>query len=94
MVTGPTHAIGSNGFRCLEGHFETSRKLARSGIMNVAYQICRRCNQPMPSVAEINPFGGRPGLILFICDGCGTTDSSSIYPAKQDGNHATDHNFR
>jgi hypothetical protein len=40
---------------------------------------CKRCARPMSSVAEIAPLGGGPGLIAFMCTGCGATDSVLTY---------------
>jgi hypothetical protein len=50
----------------------------------VAQRACRRCGHPMPSVAEIAPFGGDPGLVAFMCTDCGATDSVLIHPENED----------
>src|SRR5262245_36288360 len=52
--------------------------------------ICRRCNRPMESVATIPPVGRSPGLIAFLCSGCGAADSVLVDPAKEGRQHGAD----
>jgi hypothetical protein len=41
---------------------------------------CTCCGHTMQAVAEITPFGSGPGLVAFLCNECGTTDSALVYP--------------
>jgi hypothetical protein len=41
----------------------------------VALRVCNRCGRAMSSVAEIAPFASSPGLVAFVCIGCGAADS-------------------
>ena len=45
--------------------------------------ICRRCNVEMQTVATIDPMGGGPGLIAFVCTNCGASNSVLVYPTKK-----------
>jgi hypothetical protein len=49
----------------------------------VAQRACKRCGHAMPSVAEIAPFGGGPGLVAFMCTDCNTTDSILVHQAHR-----------
>ena len=50
--------------------------------MNLANQaLCRRCGHGMQQVAEIAPFGRKPGLVAYLCADCGATESTLLYPA-------------
>jgi hypothetical protein len=54
-------------------------------MMNLANQaVCKRCGRGMQKVAEIAPFGNHPGLIAFVCDDCGATESRLLYPLGSD----------
>jgi hypothetical protein len=37
----------------------------------------------MQTVAVIAPMGRSPGLVAFLCEGCGETDSTLIYPRDE-----------
>jgi len=37
----------------------------------------------MLRVAEIRPFGREPGLVAFVCQECGNSQSELIYPASR-----------
>ena len=43
---------------------------------------CKCCERPMETVAEIDPVGSSGGirLVAFICDACGATDTTLVYP--------------
>jgi hypothetical protein len=41
--------------------------------------VCRNCGIHMQSVAEIIPMGTSPGLRAFMCERCGSTDSTLVY---------------
>jgi len=61
--------------------------------MHLANQtLCRRCGRGMETVAEIAPFGGRPGLVAFLCSSCGRTKSSLVYNVNI--NRQVDHEQR
>jgi hypothetical protein len=41
--------------------------------------ICQRCMRAMRAVVSIEPNGSTPGLVAFLCAGCGATASLLIY---------------
>ncbi len=45
--------------------------------------ICRKCGRPMETVATIDPMWGKLGLVAFMCNACGGTNSVLIYPDEQ-----------
>ena len=54
---------------------------SRGRVMNLVNQVaCKRCGSGMKTVVEIAPFGNHPGLIAFVCDDCGVTESRLLYP--------------
>jgi hypothetical protein len=48
--------------------------------MAVRDPVCRKCGILMQSVAEIAPMGTGPGLKAFMCEHCGSADSTLVYP--------------
>ena len=58
---------------------------SRGRVMNLVNQVvCKRCGSGMKTVVEIAPFGNHPGLIAFVCDDCGVTESRLLYPLGSD----------
>jgi hypothetical protein len=45
--------------------------------------ICRRCARGMREVVSIEPNGCTPGLVAFLCAGCGSTASILVHPVSR-----------
>ena len=48
--------------------------------MRLVNYVCRRCTRQMQQVANIDANGSTPGLVAFLCVGCGSTDSVLVHP--------------
>ena len=56
-----------------------SFRLTGNRWMAVRDPACRNCGILMQSVAEIAPMGTSPGLRAFMCERCGSADSTLVY---------------
>jgi hypothetical protein len=82
---GRIYFVTDSGYRD-GGHFRRARE--RHGPFRLAIlsilAVCKRCGNGMKAVVEIAPFGTHPGLIAFVCDDCGATESRLLYPLGSD----------
>ena len=54
--------------------------LSSGRTMRFVNHVCRRCSRRMQEVANIDTNGSTPGLVAFLCVGCGSTHSVLVHP--------------